>query len=92
MKDTRHPSWHNTGNGCRAGMSPCVALRTCPLAAGPAACLPALPDNHLPLISAVKIVFMLLQYFLFPNLDGSLSHLSTKMLKHFLKTSKQEET
>lgn len=61
-------------------------------AAGPAACLPALPENHLPLTSAVKILFMLPQCFPFPNLDGSLSHFSTKMLKHFLKTSKQEET
>lgn len=56
------------------------------------ATLPALPDNHSPLLCPVKFVSMLVLYFLFPNLDGSRSHFSIKMLKRFLKISKQEET
>lgn len=68
----------------------CVPVRTCPVAAELPHKLLAQQHLHqphlattLPLISAVKIIFMLVQYFLFPNLDGSLSHFSTKKLKHF---------
>lgn len=64
----------------------CVPVRTCPVAAD----LPHQQHLYQPHLATTclsfqlsKLYLLLVQYFLFPNLDGSLSHFSTKKLKYF---------